>query len=103
MNLLYYQNEYEKNPKSDFYIPLANEYRKMGQYEEAIHTIKKAEENRVDAPKKRQAQYVLAYCFSDMKRWEAAYEILSQWIYSDLENIKMLKLYFTICEKTNRI
>ena len=67
--MLQYLRQYQKNPTSRVFAPLADQFRKMGQPEEGLKICLEGLQNHPRYPGGRVA---LAHCYVDLKRYEEA-------------------------------
>lgn len=91
---LKYQAEYEKNPHSRVFAPLAEMYRKVGMSDRAMEIL--------SAGIRQHPTYVLGYlgmanCYFDIQQFSLAYNTLKPFIENNRDNLKLQRLYGDIC------
>lgn len=87
---------YKKNSNSRVFAPLAETYRKLGQFEKAKSTLEKG--------LKKHPDYVLAYIvlgnlYSDLGKFEDAFKTLQPLVRKNVDNISLQKLFSDVCIK----
>jgi len=95
---LKYQSEYEKNPRSRVFAPLAETYRKLGMTEKAMEIL--AQGIRFH-PTYVMGYLGLAFCYFDIKQFNLAYSTLRPLVESNRDNIRLQKLFADICLELN--
>ncbi len=93
---LKYQSEYEKNPRSKVFAPLAEMYRKIGMTEKAMEILGQGI--------KYHPSYSLGYlgmasCYFDIQQYSLAYSALRPLVDSNRDNLKLLRLFADTCMK----
>tara|TARA_Y100000768_G_C23991165_1_gene693303 strand:- start:59 stop:1006 length:948 start_codon:yes stop_codon:yes gene_type:complete len=91
-----YTLQYEKNPKSRVFAPLAEIYRKLGMMDEAFELLKNGIRYH---PSYTLGYIVLANCYYDNRNYEMAYNTVRPFVAQNLENITLQKLFGDVCEK----
>jgi pentatricopeptide repeat protein len=91
---LKYQADFEKNPKSRVFAPLAEIYRKVGLTEKSMEILSQGIRYHPD--------YVmgylgLAFCYFDIRQYNLSYTTLRPFIVENRDNIRMQKLYADTC------
>jgi tetratricopeptide (TPR) repeat protein len=91
---LKYQEDFEKNPKSRVFAPLAEIYRKVGMTEKAMEVLSQG--------LRYHPAYVigylgLAFCYYDIRQYNLAYSTLKPFIDENRDNLRMQKLFSDIC------
>jgi len=86
----------KEDPRSLVFAPLAECFRKKGEYQKAIHLLQKG---LAMAPQYSVAQVCLAQVYIDLEQWANAYEILRYAAPTQRENSRMQILFAAICEK----
>ncbi len=94
-----YQSEYDKNPNSRLFAPLAEAYRKMGQLEEAQNLCKKGTQVHANFASGR-----LAYgkVLLDLQKIEEAYDQLKKATELAPDNVLAFHLLAEVCLKLKR-
>lgn len=95
---LKYQSEYEKNPRSRVFAPLAETYRKLGMTEKAMEIL--AQGIRFH-PTYVMGYLGLAFCYFDIKQFNLAYSTLRPLVESNRDNIRLQKLFADVCIELN--
>lgn len=90
-----YTLQYEKNPKSRVFAPLAEIYRKLGMMDEAYKILKAGIRHH---PSYTLGYIVLANCYFDNNNFELAYNTIRPFVAKNLENITLQKLFAQTCE-----
>ncbi len=93
-----YLAQFEKDPKSKVFAPLAEAYRRLGMYDEALTVLQKG---LVHHPEYTTALVTLAHCYFDTGKFDKAYEVLSPLVPHQLENYTLQHLYGEVCLKLN--
>jgi tetratricopeptide (TPR) repeat protein len=91
---LKYQAEYEKNPKSRVFAPLAEMYRKIGMADKAMEILARGI--------KFHPSYVLGYlgmasCYYDIQQFSLAYSTLKPFIEHNRDNLRLQRLFADSC------
>lgn len=91
---LKYQAEYEKNPRSRVFAPLAELYRKVGMTDRAMEILASGI--------RYHPKYVLGYlgmasCYYDIQQYSLAYSTLKPFVDGNRDNLKLLKLFADSC------
>lgn len=81
---------YEKNPRSKAFVPLAESYRRLGMYREALEVLKKG---LTLYPRDDSAQVVLAHIYYDTQKYQQALEVLRPLASKSLEKYSLQRLY----------
>ena len=87
---------FEKNPTGQVVAPLAETYRKLGMYKEAMDVLKKGLRHH---PHYVLGLIVLAHCHFDQGHLEQAYRILSPLVHQEQDNLMLQKLFAQISYK----
>jgi tetratricopeptide (TPR) repeat protein len=95
---LKYQSEYEKNPRSRVFAPLAETYRKLGMTDKAMEIL--AQGIRFH-PTYVMGYLGLAFCYFDIKQYNLSYSTLRPLVESNRDNIRLQKLFADICLQLN--
>lgn len=91
---LRYQADFEKNPKSRVFAPLAEMYRKIGMTDKAMEILAhgiKYHQNYL------MGHLGLAFCYYDIKQYRLAYNTLSPLVSDNRDNIRLQKLFIDTC------
>lgn len=91
---LKYQAEFEKNPRSRVFAPLAESYRKLGMTDKAMEILSQGIRFH---PKYLMGYLGLAFCYYDLKQYNLAYSTLKPFIETNRDNIRLQKLFSEIC------
>nr|BDT26672.1 tetratricopeptide repeat protein [Bacteriovorax sp. HI3] len=91
---LKYQADYEKNPRSRVFAPLAETYRKLGMTDKAMEIL--AQGIRFH-PTYVMGYLGLAFCYSDLKQYNLAYNTLRPLVENNRDNIRLQKLFADVC------
>lgn len=94
--LIKYLRAYQENRQSRVFAPLAETYRKLGMYQEALKILK---EGIRFHPSYILGYLVLAHCYFDQEKYDQAYNILRPIVSTNLENTGLQNLFAEICEK----
>lgn len=91
---LKYQAEFEKNPRSRVFAPLAESYRKVGMLDKAIEILSQGI--------RFNPSYVMGYlglaaCYFDMKQFNLAYSTLRPLVDNNRDNLRLQKLFAESC------
>lgn len=95
---LKYQADYEKNPRSRVFAPLAETYRKLGMTDKAMEIL--AQGIRFH-PTYVMGYLGLAFCYYDLKQFNLAYNTLRPLVESNRDNIRLQKLFADVCLELN--
>ncbi len=91
---LKYQNDFEKNPRSRVFAPLAEAYRKLGMTDKAMEILSNGIRFH---PTYTMGYLGLAFCYFDLKQFNLAYSTLRPLLESSRDNIRLQKLFSEIC------
>jgi tetratricopeptide (TPR) repeat protein len=91
---LKYQADYEKNPRSRVFAPLAETYRKLGMTDKAMEIL--AQGIRFH-PTYVMGYLGLAFCYADLKQYTLAYNTLRPIVETSRDNIRLQKLFADVC------
>lgn len=91
---LKYQADYEKNPRSRVFAPLAETYRKLGMTDKAMEILSQGIRFH---PTYVMGYLGLAFCYYDLKQYSLAYNTLRPLVESNRDNIRLQKLFAEIC------
>ncbi len=94
-----YLNQYQKDPSSRVFAPLAESYRKAGMLKEAIEVLKDGITNHKDY---QLGYVVLANCYYDQEEYIKAYNLLKPFVSSSPDNLKMQSLNGEVCYKLKK-
>src|SRR5690606_35669981 len=94
-----YLDLYNKKPTSRVFAPLAETYRKLGMYDEALNILKNGIRYNSTYPL---GYIILGNCYYDLEKYDHAYEVVRPFVKTNLDNISLQKLFAQICEKINR-
>ena len=89
-----YLETYRKNPRSRVFAPLAEAYRKIGLYPEAIKILNDGLKNH---PSYLLGYIALANCYYDTDKKDLTYSTLRPFISVNRDNISLQKLYAETC------
>lgn len=89
-----YENQLALNPSSRVFAPLAEAYRKAGMVEKALEVLS---QNIKKSPSYVSGFLVLAHCYSDLGRFDKAFETINSIVNGNLENIQLQRLYANVC------
>lgn len=89
-----YTLQYQKKPKSRVFAPLAETYRKLGMYDEALKILRDGLKYH---PTYTLGYIVLSHVYHDQQNYELAYNTLRPFVRDNLENITLQKLFAEIC------
>lgn len=98
--LLKYLGLYQENPKSRVFAPLAETYRKIGMADKAMSILKEGIRNH---PQYLLGHLGLSACYADRGEFQIAYQTLRPFVKDHRENIRLQKLFSTVCIETNRL
>lgn len=91
---LKYQADYEKNPRSRVFAPLAEMYRKAGVIDKAMEILSQGVRFH---PTYTMGFLGLAFCYYDLRQYNLAYTTLKPFVESNVDNIRLQKLFINIC------
>ncbi len=91
---LKYQADFEKNPKSRVFAPLAEIYRKVGMTEKSMEILSQGLRFH---PTYLMGYLGLSFCYYDLKQYSLAYTTLRPFVEENRDNIRLQKLYSKIC------
>lgn len=96
---LKYQADFEKDPRSRVFAPLAEIYRKVGMTDKAMEILSNG--------LRFHPTYVighlgLAFCYYDIRQHNLAYNTLKPLINENRDNIRLQKLYADICMQLSK-
>ena len=91
---LKYQSEYEKNPRSRVFAPLAEAYRKFGMTDKAMDILSQGIRLH---PSYVMGYLGMAFCYFDLKQFNLAYTTLRPLVEGNRDNIRLQKLFADIC------
>jgi tetratricopeptide (TPR) repeat protein len=91
---LKYQADYEKNPRSRVFAPLAEIYRKLGMTDKAMEIL--AQGIRFH-PTYIMGYLGLSFCYFDLKQYTLAYNTLRPIVETSRDNIRLQKLFADVC------
>lgn len=91
---LKYQADYEKNPRSRVFAPLAETYRKIGMTEKAMEILSQGIRFH---PTYVMGYLGLSFCYYDLKQYNLAYSTLRPLAEGNRDNIRLQKLFGDIC------
>lgn len=91
---LKYQADYEKNPRSRVFAPLAEIYRKLAMTDKAMEIL--AQGIRFH-PTYVMGYLGLAFCYYDLKQFHLAYNTLRPLVEANRDNIRLQKLFADVC------
>lgn len=91
---LKYQSDYEKNPRSRVFAPLAETYRKLGMTDKAMEILSQGIRYH---PTYVMGYLGLAFCYFDLKQFTLAYNTLRPFADSSRDNLRLQKLFADVC------
>lgn len=91
---LKYQADFEKNPKSRVFAPLAETYRKLGMTDKAMEILSQGIRFH---PTYVMGYLGLSFCYYDLKQYTLAYSTLRPLVENSRDNIRLQKLFANIC------
>ncbi len=91
---LKYQSDFEKNPRSRVFAPLAEAYRKLGMTDKAMEILSNGIRFH---PTYTMGYLGLAFCYFDLKQFNLAYSTLRPLLETNRDNIRLQKLFSEIC------
>ncbi len=96
---LKYQIDFEKNPRSRVFAPLAETYRKLGMTDKAMEILSQGIRFH---PSYLMGYLGLAFCYFDLKQYNLSYSTLRPLVDSNRDNIRLQKLFSDVCLQLNR-
>ena len=93
---LKYQADFEKNPRSRVFAPLAETYRKLGMTDKAMEILSQGIRFH---PSYVMGYLGLAFCYFDIKQYSLAYSTLRPLVETSRDNIRLQKLFADICQE----
>ncbi len=91
---LKYQSDFEKNPRSRVFAPLAETYRKLGMTDKAMEILSQGIRFH---PTYVMGYLGLAFCYFDLKQFNLAYTTLRPLIDGNRDNLRLQKLFADVC------
>lgn len=91
---LKYQSDFEKNPRSRVFAPLAESYRKVGMTDKAMEILSQGIRYN---PSYVMGYVGLAFCYFDLKQYNLAYSTLRPLVESNRDNIRLQRLFADTC------
>jgi tetratricopeptide (TPR) repeat protein len=91
---LKYQSDYEKNPRSRVFAPLAETYRKLGMTDKAMEILSQGIRFH---PTYIMGYLGLAFCYFDLKQYTLAYNTLRPFADTSRDNLRLQKLFADVC------
>lgn len=91
---LKYQSDFEKNPRSRVFAPLAETYRKLGMTDKAMEILSQGIRFH---PSYVMGYLGLAFCYFDLKQFNLAYTTLRPLIENNRDNLRLQKLFADVC------
>lgn len=95
---LKYQTDYEKNPRSRVFAPLAETYRKLGMTDKAMEILSQGIRFH---PSYVMGYLGLAFCYFDLRQFTLAYNTLRPLVETSRDNIRLQKLFADVCLELN--
>ncbi len=95
---LKYQSDFEKNPRSRVFAPLAESYRKIGMTDKAMEILSQGIRHN---PSYVMGYMGLAFCYFDLKQFNLAYSTLRPLVESNRDNIRLQRLFADTCIAIN--
>lgn len=93
---LKHQEDFEKNPRSRVFAPLAESYRKMGMLDKAMDILSEGIRHH---PSYVMGYLGLAFCYFDLKNFKLAYTTLLPLKEANRDNIRLQRLFADTCIK----
>lgn len=93
---LRYQADFEKNPRSRVFAPLAETYRRLGMTDKAMEILSQGIRFH---PTYVMGYLGLAFCYFDLKQNTLAYSTLRPLVETSRDNIRLQKLFADICQE----
>lgn len=91
---LKYQADFEKNPRSRVFAPLAESYRKLGMTDKAMEILSQGIRFH---PSYVMGYLGLAFCYFDLKQFNLTYTTLRPLTESNRDNLRLQKLFSDVC------
>lgn len=91
---LKYQSDFEKNPRSRVFAPLAESYRKLGMIDKAMEILSQGIRFH---PTYIMGYLGLAFCYFDLKQYNLAYTTLRPLLENNRDNLRLQKLFADVC------
>jgi tetratricopeptide (TPR) repeat protein len=91
---LKYQADFEKNPRSRVFAPLAETYRKLGMTDKAMEILSQGIRFH---PTYVMGYLGLSFCYFDLRQFTLAYSTLRPLVETSRDNIRLQKLFADIC------
>lgn len=91
---LKYQSDFEKNPRSRVFAPLAETYRKLGMTDKAMEILSQGIRFH---PTYVMGYLGLAFCYFDLKQFNLTYTTLRPLIENNRDNLRLQKLFADVC------
>jgi tetratricopeptide (TPR) repeat protein len=91
---LKYQEDFEKNPRSRVFAPLAETYRKLGMTDKAMEILSQGIRFH---PTYVMGYLGLAFCYFDIRQFNLAYSTLRPLVENSRDNIRLQKLFADVC------
>ena len=91
---LKYQSDFEKNPRSRVFAPLAEAYRKLGMTDKAMEILSQGIRFH---PSYAMGYLGLAFCYYDIRQFNLAYSTLRPIIEGNRDNLRLQKLFSDVC------
>jgi pentatricopeptide repeat protein len=91
---LKYQADYEKNPRSRVFAPLAETYRKLGMTDKAMEILSQGIRYH---PTYVMGYLGLSFCYFDLKQFHLAYNTLRPFVETNRDNIRLQKIFADVC------
>lgn len=91
---LKYQSDFEKNPRSRVFAPLAETYRKLGMTDKAMEILSQGIRFH---PSYVMGYLGLAFCYFDLKQFNLAYTTIRPLIENNRDNLRLQKLFADVC------
>jgi tetratricopeptide (TPR) repeat protein len=95
---LKYQSDFEKNPRSRVFAPLAESYRKIGMTDKAMEILSQGIRHN---PGYVMGYMGLAFCYFDLKQYNLAYSTLRPLVENNRDNIRLQRLFADTCIAIN--
>lgn len=96
---LKYQADFEKNPRSRVFAPLAESYRKLGMTDKAIEILSQGIRFH---PTYVMGYLGLAFCYFDLEQFNLAYSTLRPLIETNRDNLRLQKLFTDVCRELGK-
>ncbi len=91
---LKYQSDFEKNPRSRVFAPLAETYRKLGMTDKAMEILSQGIRFH---PSYVMGYLGLAFCYYDLKQFNLAYTTIRPLVENNRDNLRLQKLFADVC------